>query len=73
MKRSVILTDRLGPDTLIVLRVIIFRPIALLLFHYKNYTQPIIPRFPLTKGEQSKRHLLQSLYGGQFTLSTPFI
>ena len=27
----------------------------------------------LTKGYCSKRHLLESLYGGQFTLSTPLI
>ena len=29
--------------------------------------------FALTKGIRSKRQLLESLYGGQFTLSTPLI
>ena len=54
-----------------VFQVAMFPPIAYLLLYYKNCTQPIIPRLALTKG--SKRQLLESLYGGQFTFSTPLI
>ena len=68
MKRSVILTDRLGPDILLVLtmkRQVLHRERA----HLKVPGCSLVLSALLTK----KRQLLESLYGGQFTLSTPLI
>ena len=55
-----------------VFHVATLPPIAWLYLLYINHTQPIIPRFTLTKGLSSKHQLLESLYGGQFQIINTF-